>query len=446
VRNPLPRPFGLHRGETGLVLALGLVLLGNAAATQISGIVAVAGFLNKVGVNELLLVWIVDYALIFAFSGLQSLFIDRFSRVVLIRWAALSLAAVFGLLRLLFALGAPSWLSYSLLYLLSDLQWLLFPLVFWVLANDTLEIAQTKRLLPLIGSFGHVGKVIGIVIAALSPELLSRLGAGATEILDLNVAFYVVIFGIVAFYLRHTHLRRMVPKREPLRKTLNEGLEFARLVPAFRYLMLSIVALIAVDLIIEFRFYVVSDQVFREAGSYQIFYSLYRLAFTVGAIIIQSLVTSRLVARLGVKNALLLLPLSGLVGVSLTLIAPGIISSVGAMILEKLPRQTVDETAQKSFQALVPEERRGRVSLLMDSYLYAVGSIIGCVLTGALVLVGIWLGISQFFYAYLAVALVAALVAVWAVLKTRQLYDASMFNWRLKRRHRATELLDRLNF
>jgi AAA family ATP:ADP antiporter len=142
----------------------------------------------------------------------------------------------------------------------------------------------------------------------------------------------------------------------------------------------------------------------------------------------------------------LIVPFSSLAGVTWMMALPGIVSGVGGVVLRKLPAFTIDESARKAFQALVPEERRGRVSMFMDSYLYAAGTVIGCILTGATLLVGSRLHSSAGFYVYLAFGALATLFAIWAISKMRGVYDSSLFNWRLKRRQRGATVLDKLDF
>src|SRR4051812_46146656 len=82
----LNRIFRLHPGEIALVLILGFILLSNSIALEISDVVALSGFLSQVGVSGILLVWLVDMALILLTAGLQSLIIDQFNRISLMRW------------------------------------------------------------------------------------------------------------------------------------------------------------------------------------------------------------------------------------------------------------------------------------------------------------------------------------------------------------------------
>jgi len=353
----------------------------------------------------------------------------------------------------MFTFQALGWLNYSLLYLVSEQQWLFFPLIFWVLANDIFDMAQTKRLFPLIASWGSAGKLVGIGIALLSPGLFSWLAIKPEEVLTFNMLIYMLAYLIMLTGLRKVKVRQTRQKPETLQETLTEGWAFIREVPSFRYLMLSILALIICDTIIEFRFLVVSNEVFNDASSYQTFYSLYRLGLILASIAIQALLTNRVIARISLKNTFLILPFTALAGATWMMALPGIISGIGGVVLQKLPAITVDQSARKAFQGLVPEERRGRVSMFMDSCLFAGGTIIGCLVTGAIAFVGPLRGImgtqssrSPHFYVYLAVAVLAALFAIWAILKMRSVYESSLFNWRLKRRQRRTSVQDKLDF
>ncbi len=106
------------------------------------------------------------------------------------------------------------------------------------------------------------------------------------------------------------------------------------------------------------------------------------------------MLTSRLINKIGLKNVFIIFPLILLAGLSWILVFPtNLISVIGGLALPRLARSTIDEPARKSFQALVPAERRGRVSMFMDSYLFAVGAIVGSLILGAVILLeeSVWL-------------------------------------------------------
>jgi ATP:ADP antiporter, AAA family len=442
----IARTLHLQPQETNLVLVLGCLLLSNSLARQISDVVAVSGFLSTVGVNQILLVWLVDMVLTIVVTALQSLIVDRFNRINLIAWMSFSYAILLLLLRLMFAFKVASGLNYTMLYLLAEQQLLFFPIVFWILANDLLSLAQAKRLFPLIATGNFAGQIMGLGIAAIAPSLLHALGLGLEELLTFNVLIYLLAYVLVTTTLGRTKIRRTARKPETAIETLTEGWGFVREVPSFRYLMMAIIGINVCLTIFEFRFLVVTNVAFSDIGSYQRFYSLFRLGLIMLSFATQGFLTSRIIGAINLKNSFFMLPVAQLLASVGMIIMPGVMGGVSCFALSKLTQYTVDESARKSFQSLVPEERRGRVSLFMDSYLFAIGTIIGSLLTGAIILVGIWLRSSNNFYAYLAVAVLTSMFTIWSISKMRAVYDSSLFNWRLKRRQRGASVLDKLDF
>jgi len=437
--------FRLQPGEGSLVFVLGFALLANAVAMQIAGIVSISGFLKFGGVNSILIVLFVDYAFILITGALQTLVIDKFTRKDLILWITLLFASLFVFLRLMFLFNAPDWLNYSLMYILAEQQFILFPLVFWVLANDIFKISQAKRVFPVISGWNFAGKLIGIGIAAISPMLFARLGIEVEEILTINTFVYLLAFMVLWTGLRKTEVRKTVTQTETLGETLREGWDFMSNVPSFRFMMYTILALAVADTIIEFRFLVVTDSVFTDQASYQTFFSMYRLGITLLSLILQAFVTSVLIKYMQLKNTFLFFPVVAFAGAVAMILLPGVNIAIAVMAGVKLIRDTINESGRKSFQGLVPEERRGRVSTLMESYLPSIGTMLACVAGYAIVYVGEILGASVVLW-YLLVAAVGGVFALYAVLKMRKVYDDSLYNWRLKRRQRKTQtvLLDKL--
>jgi hypothetical protein len=437
--------FRLQEGEGGLVFVLGFALLANALAMQVSGIVALSGFLNSGGVNGFLVVLLVDYAFILFTGAIQTLVIDKFERKALIQWVALLFALIFVVLRLMFTFNAPEWLNYSIMYILSEQQFILFPLIFWVLANDIFRLAQAKRLFPLISGFNFAGKLIGIGISLITPSLFPKFGIKPEEILTLNILIYLLAFIVLWSGLNKVQVRKTVVQTETLGETLREGWKFMLDVPSFKYVLYAIIALAVADTLIEFRFVVVTDSVFDTQSSYQTFFSAYRLILTVLALVIQTFVTSTLLKKMQIKNTFLVFPFVALVGAIGMIFIPGAVMAIGAMASVKLVRETLNESGRKSFQGLVPEERRGRVSTLMESYLPSIGTILACILGIAIVFAAEAFGFNSV-AVYMGVASLGGLAALWAIMKMRQVYDSSLLNWRLKRRQRRTQtvLLDKL--
>lgn len=435
----LQRVLKIQPRELWLVLMLGFLLFGNSLARQVSGIVAISGFLNTSDVNSVLVVMGIDYALVMLVGALQSLIVDRYNRIKLLAGASLIFALVFVVLRVMFAVGAPGWLNYTVMYLIAEQQLVLFPMIFWVLANDIFNFSQAKRLFPVIASWGFVGKLAGIGIAWVFPNFFAQFGIRSEEILIFNALIYVVGFVLIVVGLRSVKLRPTIQQQtENIKETLSEGLDFLKGVDSFRYLMFAIIALAIADTIIEFRFTVVTDAMFVGQDAYQHFYSVYRLVATVLGFVIQTFLTSRLINHIQLKHIFLIFPAIVLLGAGGAMASAGLLAIFGAMLGVKIVRETVDDSGRKSIQSLVPEERRGRVSTFIDNFLPSTGTILACLVTGAIVLVGIWTN-HDLHLVYLAISFASGGFALWATLKMGKVYDSSLLNWRLKRRQRTTD-------
>lgn len=437
--------FKLKGQEGKLVAALGFALMVNALAMQVSGIVAISGFLEASSINQILIVMMVDYALIMLVGSLQSVIIDKFNRVLLIQWITLIFSFAFIVLRVMFMVKAPNWLNYSVMYLLSEQQFVVFPLIFWVLANDIFNIAQAKRLFPLISGWNFIGKLLGIGIAAVSPAFFLRFEIKPEEILLLNVAVYMISFMVLFTALRSVEIRSTVQKTETLKQTLSEGWDFVKNVPAFKYLMFVILALTIADTIIEFRFLVVTDSVFITQTMYQTFFSMYRLVLTLLSLVVQAFVTGYLIKQMQIKNTFYFFPIVAFAGAIGMLLVPGVGMAVAAMATVKLVRDTIHESGRASFLGLVPEERRGRVSTIFETYFNSLGTILGAGVAYLIVTFGPRF-YPDYHMLYLGLAAIAGLFALWSAFNLARNYDTSMLNWRLKRRQRHTNasLLDKL--
>lgn len=446
MRDWLEKIFRLREGEALLVFTLGFVLFLNAAAMQISSVSAVSGFLSEIGVEQIPLVWIADFGVILLMSAVQSLVVDRVNRIKLTKIVlAVFLFLVIGI-RLLFALGAPATLNYSLLYLLTDQQWLFFPAVFWVLTNDVFSMSQGKRLLPVISSFGLAGKLVGLGLSWGAPSAFRSLNLLPIDVLWVNVAIYAGALLLIQIGLRKVVLTRPSPRDVGAKHTLAEGFQFIRTVPMFRFLTLSVLLLVLCDTIIEFNFLSASDRAFGANNGFQEFYSIFRIGVILVSLLAQSVLTSRLIERIQLKNAFFLLPVTTVLVALGAMLWPGAASAIVAMLLTQIVRDTTNDSASKSLQSLVPEEKRGRVSMFMESYLTAIGTIIGALITSAVVFLGPRLGVLNVAPIYLALCALAALVSIGAIVLMRRAYESSMLNWRLTRRKRASDILSHMEF
>lgn len=431
----------VHADETAIVLGLGLVLAVNSFATQLSGIVSLSGFIGQVGVNEILWLWVVANAAVVGLSGLQSRLMDHPDRLHTVQRVALVFGVLFVALRILFFFETPDWLRYGWLYLVSDQQWLWFPVIFWVLAGDYFNVTRARQVFPILSAFGLVGELLGILTAALSPAN----GPGTPWLLALNAGLYVLAF-VVLMRLRRTNgLRpapttKITPAAQEKHKNWREIYGFLKEIPAFRYVALGVLPVMLCDTVIEFHFLVSSAAAITDPADYQRFYSLYRLALTLSALVMQTGVSSKLLTRMALPVAMLIYPIT-LLGISgVFLLLPIFPISLFGIWLMKLVRDTIHSSARKTLFALIPDDYRGRVSLTVETLLVGLSTGGSSVALAAVVFTGV-LSVPL---TYLALSVACGGLAVGMGLKVRAVYDASLLNWRLKRKPARSNALDKI--
>ncbi|MFQ3583536.1 MAG: hypothetical protein SNJ85_01180 [Cyanobacteriota bacterium] len=423
-----------------------LILLMNSVARQISDVVAVSGFLSTVGSDAILVVWLIDMLVVILITAIQSIVVDRYNRLQLLSWMVFGFALFHVILRFLFVFEATRGINYGLLFLLSEQQQLFFPIIFWVLANDIFSMTQSKRVFPLIASGEFVGQILGLGIAGFTPLLLSRIDLKTEELLVFNTFLYMIVFILIKVGLQGVEIRRTSNKHETFQESLSEGWEFIKEIPAFRYIMFSIIGINIVLTIFEFDFLGITNQAFPTAEGYQQFYSFFRLGLIISATLIQTFLTSRILQAVNLKNALLILPINQFFASLWMIISKGLVSGIVGFSLSKISQLTINEAAGKSVQSLVPEERRGRVSLFMDSYLFAIGTIMGCVVLSLIWGSSFFVENVDYRQIYLMIAAVVGVANIGFVIKMRSTYDSSLLNWRLKRRQKGRGVLDKLDF
>ncbi|MFN8565082.1 MAG: hypothetical protein U0703_26425 [Anaerolineae bacterium] len=430
--------------ELRLVLIMGFILFFNSLALQVSNIVSISGFLSEVSVDSILILWIIEMVLIIGSTGVQSLIVDRYHRLNLLRWMSLTFVALYVVLAIMFAAGSPGWLNYSLLCLFVDQQLYFFPAIYWILANDMTDMSQAKRLFPVIATFGVVGEIAGLGISAVAPSVLAAFNLQPQALIYLVILAYLCPFALT-FMLSRFRVRETLKQNLSVRDSLSEGINFVKEVPSFRYLMLSMIAVAIVMTIIEYHFLASTEAVYNQMDNFQTFYSVVFLVQTVVAIFLQAFLTGRIISSFGLKNAFLIMPICAFLCVGWALGAPGIVSGAGAYLVAKLSLNSVDDIARKTLQSLVPEERRGRVSMFMDSYLFASGVIVSAIIIGIVLLTQQVIPQYPPPVIYLLIGAILSIIALWWIVRMRTVYESSLFNWRLKRRQRTASIIDKLN-
>jgi ATP/ADP translocase len=438
-------PFlNIRPEERKLVFSLVVVLAITTLVLELSDVIATGGFVSKVGPGNIVWLWIVDMIITILTAGVYSLAVDRMERVRLIKYLMLAFAIMFLVLRFVFSAAAPDWVSYPLLYILTDQFYAVFPLAFWAMVNDLYTASEGKRIFPVITMGTALGAILGNGLAALSGWILGRSGGDPPSLIPMGSLLLLVSMVIieVVFSKRTVQARQAREEGVDIKQTLRIGADYIRHVPIFTYLAVSMLLSGIAFTVIEYHFFFsVDDAVSQNPLQFQAFYAAFKLILIFSTLLVQALFSNRFLEKIGIKNSFIFQPIALAIGAGLALLVPGVYGAAGARYVARLVQQSWDEPARKSLENLVPDERRGRVAVVIDRYFYDLSTIFASLVLGLLLLFGAGTAIAPFLvYVYVGLALVASLIAIWAAFRIRARYDESLLDWRLSRSRRKSVL------
>jgi hypothetical protein len=457
-------------GARQLIPILIFLLAANTFVLAILDVVAVSGFVTRLGTRNLPWLTISDMLIGLIASGTYLQFSDRIPRVRLMKILVGGLTLIYLIITGLFVIADQSAilgslaralqmhsavdLLFPLMYLLRAQQIILFPIAFWNLANSLYSMNEAKRVFPLLASGEMIGGLIGYSLFSLPPLIGSPIQFGvqnATPLLAVSAVLFLINLGLVQFGFKKRDDDVEEEEAEDIpsfRENLREGFEIIQHVPVFRYLAATVLLIWITFSIFGYHFYTALDQLGKQGRGFETLYSLYSIGTMFVPLILQWQVTPRLLKIIQTKEAFLVLPGTLMLGTGAAMIWPGAASTITAAFLTGgVLVPAWDTPALQTLKALIPEERRGRVSTLLSTYTYAAGQIVGSLLLGAILVLGPRLNAGlDLSLIYLPLAIAAAFGATLTAWFVRTSYESSLMSWRLSRRTRKSSVMDKLDF
>ncbi len=422
----------LKRRAWPMALALALV----SVAGFLTEAVAATQIVARAGAPALFIVYPLGGLGLIALALLQFKYVDRHARLTVLRLATLGYALAFIVALALLGAGLVPVLAIALIYLMGDQLNFLVPLLVWSLAGDEFNVAEGRKIFGWIVAWTYGGQLLGLLVATISPPILDALSIPLPALLVLDPIVCVFVALWLPRMLRGSNAAQGTASvagaaQESLSEAIAGAREFINGVPVWRsFLWASIITFVG-GMTVFLSFMIGEDEIIgADAARLQMFFGGVMLASLVVCLLLQTFAAERILERLGIPGVLSILPIATIVG-GLLLVA-GILT--GSLVLVGLglaawfiPRWSLDENARRAALALVPDERRTRVSFLVDLAPISLGLLIA----GPLAAVG-W-AIGQLWLVP-ALGVIVTLAALPAMGRVRKGWEDSLLNWRLRRR------------
>jgi AAA family ATP:ADP antiporter len=257
---------------------------------------------------------------------------------------------------------------------LGDLVTTLWVACFWAYASDLANADQAKRLFGLIGGGGVVGGVAG---SSLAKILLGKLGTEQLILLAAGMiaALVAVTFGIEWLLKRGAAFRRSARPRpadaNAEKSGLSVALEGAQLVFRSKYLA-AIVGVMAfyemASLVMDFQYGTLAEAI-EGAQATQAFFANVGFYANVLAFVVQFVLVSLVMRKLGVTVALLVLPLAILGSSGAFLVAPTLMAASLMHISDNGLNYSIQQTARESLYVVTTADEKYKARAFTNMFI-----------------------------------------------------------------------------
>jgi hypothetical protein len=425
----LARFLHVRRSELDRTLQVAgfAILLGWAAYTAFSATQSI--FLNKAGPNAYPLFFIVLALAVWPVVALQGL---------LARWRGVG-----GALRVTLVLNAIAALGIFIAYRISETATIAFAayviysvgfelvmLQFWVFVSQHFNLLEGKRIYPVIAA----GSSIGYILAGLTTTLVAIV---ATEPLMFVWAFGALAAAVMSAWLERRLFRpsfvddademlaleHVVRQRQGAMRILRGAVQYLtsnRLLLALVLLALVLQVTSRVGDYLVALIFVAATR--NNLQSLTILIGNAWLASYVVQLTISLFVAPWVLDKLGVKNAIMLLPLFTLVGFVAVATNPALATALFLFIVRNGLQTGLDDPAENVLGSALPAQVGPKLKLLLDNL----------VLPGAAVLTGVALLLIQRLVPasvelLAVIGIVLAVLFIAAALRVRSLYVSAIY-------------------
>jgi AAA family ATP:ADP antiporter len=326
-------------------------------------------FLSKVGVESLPKAYLMVAVLALLFTLVYNRYVSSFSPIkifyVSIQVCIGSLLTI-GVILLIPGYGLTG--AYAF-YLFMSIFGVLSASQFWILANQLFDAREARKYFGISGFGAIAGGIIGGYLASFISSFLQ------SEIIPFVAVFFLLL---VLFNLKRFSNPLLQSIKTPLSSTnpssLKKTFELIYESKHLFYIALVITTSVFTSKLLDYQFGYFSSASFQNEEELTSFYGIMYSTFNLTAILIQVLLTTRVIGRLGIGFSLLILPLFLVVGSSLLFVLPGLILSSGIKLADASMKQSINKAAIELIMLPVPKDIKLKTKAFLDVFVDSIAT------------------------------------------------------------------------
>ena len=357
----------VRSGEAARIGFMAAFLFFLLAANNVIKIVRDALFLSRFPITQLPYVYLLAAVAASVVISIYSRYTFRLSlsQVILGSHAfIISNVIIFWLLIAFYDFG---WVLYAF-YIWSAIVGLVAVAQFWMLTNDMFTPRDGKRLFGILTAAGTLGGMLGGFGASLAVNFLF----GTSQLLWLIVALFAGSFSVVWFAARERERALAANYKADVRSREIEERDASGVVGTLwgsRYLQ-TIAALIFLSVIvstlIDYQFKAAAKGAYPSTEALAGFFGSYYAWLSVVTVLVQLLLTGRVLMGLGLTPSLLILPLTLFAGSISLLVWPGLFAATATRLAEASLRTSVNHSGVEILYLPIPDFIKKKVKVFLD--------------------------------------------------------------------------------
>jgi AAA family ATP:ADP antiporter len=409
----LQRALALDRRELKRALPLFFYLFLATAGAVASKSARDALFLDQFGANALPYVDISIAVLVCLTAGVYIRIGQRTSlrnlQIGSLAFFAVSALALWGWS----ALTAASGQQFIVIYVWVGVLSVLVPSQVWTLANYVMTTREAKRGFGFIGSGAILGWIVGGYLTTAIVTVF-----GTQSMLVWVAAVLLVCVGLVASIWRQrpAYADRELPGQPRETGGLFKSLSLVRESPYLQAIAMLVLFSAVATTVAGWQFKAIAKQEIPDTDQLAIFFGTFNMIAGAISLVVQLLLTSRVLKGAGVGTALFIVPTALMAGSVGVLVLGSLLAASLLKAGDQVLRYSIDKATVELLYLPVSAAQTFRVKSFIDTVVYRVGDAGGGVL---ILLVAARLGWSPVSISWICLAAVAAWIGAAVVARRR---------------------------
>jgi AAA family ATP:ADP antiporter len=282
--------------------------------------------------------------------------------------------------------------------------------VFWGFLADVFSSDQSRRLFGFIAAGGTIGGIVG---STLTSALVAHLGSAGLLLVSAAL-LEMAVFSVRRLAKISRGLRERSGPREhdaAVGGGVLSGFAHATRSPYLLHLTLYTLLFTILSTFLYFQQADLAKQGFTNRAARTAFFANVDLAVNVLTLLIQLLLTGRIIRMLGVALTLTLLPALSVAGFFVLGFAPTLWAVVSFQVLRRAGNFAVARPTRETCFTVVPREDKYKAKSFIDTFVYRAGDQIGAWSYAVLGLLG--LGLAGISLAAVPVSIVWLVNGLW---------------------------------